>query len=544
MLLHVRFSRRRRWASVGASALWNSSVSRAPFPSTASTSKSCDSKKIEQKGYQSIGSFHSESVEVLTTLPDELYTAPELPFEFECPATTRQKNMQFPTPSLRHAENYGDEDFMIDTNKWTFVNHGAFGGALHCGHLRANSWRAHLERQPLRYFDRDLLPHLALANRRVAAFCKAELGTLTLIQNATVGCNAVIGGYTRQFKAESMILYFDVSYGSVKSMSRHYANQVGGSVVEIPFQDVHLPFQTATSAAEATAIFVQVLDAAIHDIQHKKRGGTVKNALFVLDHTTSNTAINVPIEALARRAKEHDMLVLVDGAHGVLAQDLDLTSLARADGVDFYVGNCHKWLAAPRGAALLYCQQEELRNGILRVPAVIANGVDDGYHSRFLWDGSRDYAAQLCLPVVLDYWNRLGTDNVRREMRQTMSRAVQILADLWHSSFLASFSNEDDNQQEITLSTAGITIAPWSMHSPMALVRLPANINNVRKSSGSSRISADAKAVQDFLYNNFVECPIKCIGGILYARISCHVYNKPEDYERLGRVVLQFPGFG
>jgi selenocysteine lyase/cysteine desulfurase len=171
----------------------------------------------------------------------------------------------------------------------------------------------------------------------------------------------------------------------------------------------------------------------------------------------------------------------------------------------------------------------------LRLPPVIATGVNDGYHSRFLWDGSRDYAAQLCLPIVLDYWSRVGTENVRRAMRETMSKALQILVDLWHSSF-ASFSN--DNLEDL-LSTAGITIAPLSMHSPMVVVRLPANINI----HGSIRTSADAKDVQDFLYNHFVECPIKCIGGILYARISCHIYNEPEDYERLGRVVMQFPGW-
>ena len=80
------------------------------------------------------------------------------------------------------------------------------------------------------------------------------------------------------------------------------------------------------------------------------------------------------------------------------------------------------------------------------------------------------------------------------------------------------------------------------MHSPLALVRLPDSLfdHDVRKND--DRTSADAKQVQDYLFANGVECPIKCINGVLYVRISSHIYNKPEEYEILGRTVLGFGG--
>ena len=460
-------------------------------------------------------------------MPDELYEPPnKLPFS-SSNADYDELKQQPDTNELLLENNPENRkhDFFIDHTNWTFLNHGAFGGALKCAVDRANDWRAYLETQPLRYFDRDLLPHLVYSNRQLADFVHGKKDSLVLIQNATVGLNAVIGGYTQTYQADSILVYWDVSYGSVKKMCQHYSALVGGTVVEIPFQDNYLPLQ-ATSSAQADSLFVQAWEEAMEGFRQTHHGASVENALLVLDHTTSNTAINVPIQILARKAKQQNMLVLVDGAHGLLSKDIRMSALEEA-GVDFYVGNCHKWLSAPRGAAMMYCPHQELRDTILRKPPVISHGVDDGFISRFLWDGCRDYAAELSLPEALHYWNRLDGDVVRRRMRDIMTSAVQILVNLWFPSGM--------NVSEF--STSGITVAPLSMHSPMALVKLPHAINK------SARTSNDGKQVQDFLYENRVECPIKCINGVLYVRISCHIYNTPEEYERLGRVMLEFPGW-
>ncbi len=48
--------------------------------------------------------------------------------------------------------------------------------------------------------------------------------------------------------------------------------------------------------------------------------------------------------------RSRNVRTLIDGAHGLLALDLDVVDI----GADFYVGNAHKWLAAPKGTAFLY----------------------------------------------------------------------------------------------------------------------------------------------------------------------------------------------
>jgi selenocysteine lyase/cysteine desulfurase len=242
-----------------------------------------------------------------------------------------------------------------------------------------------------------------------------------------------------------------------------------------------------------------------------------ENALLILDHTTSNTAINMPLKSLSQFSKEQKMLVMVDGAHGLLAQDVSLDALPN---VDFYLANGHKWLACPRGVGLLYCPHSDMRDTILEQPAVISHGIGHGFQSRFLWDGCRDYAAALAVPAVLDYWQEKDVTLVQQQIRTNLHEAVTLLGDAWHNN-----------------SEGSVTLAPLSLHSPMmALVRLPASLQKALATSD------DAKRIQDYLYDQFIEVPIKCILGVLYVRISCHVYNSLTEYDRLAQVILQYKG--
>ena len=235
---------------------------------------------------------------------------------------------------------------------------------------------------------------------------------------------------------------------------------------------------------------------------------------MIIDHTASNTALNFPLEKLAAIAEQYGMISVVDGAHGLLAQPVHNV----LPHVDIYLSNGHKWLSCPRGVAVLYCSSPEVRETVLRIPAIVSHGIDDGYFNRFVWDGTRDYAAALALPPVLEYWTNRGPDKVRQKMQSTLAEGVTLLSNMWH-----------DGKER--------TLAPMhtGMHVPMALVRLPAAIN-----SFADATSDDAKRIQDYLYEHWVEAPIKCVHGTLYVRLSCHVYNVLSDYERLGQVMLQY----
>ncbi|KAL7449786.1 hypothetical protein ACHAWC_001806, partial [Mediolabrus comicus] len=338
-------------------------------------------------GYKSIGSFHSENVEDLMRLSDVDYNIPDLPFKQE------DNSKQF-------IECYSH----LDRSEFSFVNHGAFGLALDVGLSRAHSWRLFMESQPLRYFDRYLLNHLAHSARCLVDFLTNEKKdkmreSIALISNVTSGMNAVIGGHARcNENNDKKVFYFDIGYGSNKKMCQTYH---GENAIEIPFEQDFLPLlqsipQNSISSRgendshpQSADVFLSAFDASVCKLinEGKDSKSSLTGSLLILDHITSNTAIHTPIKTLSKYAREeYDMVTVVDGAHSLLSLPLDISNILSdgndgQEGIDIYLTNCHKWFSAPRGAAALFCSNTHIQETILRQPAVVSHGVNDGFMS-------------------------------------------------------------------------------------------------------------------------------------------------------------------
>ena len=491
--------------------------------------------------------------------------APELPFSTESEETVQ--HFQTSATPFANALYFQKAYPHLDRSKWTFLNHGAFGLALSNGIKRSAAWQTFLETQPLRYFDRYLLNHLVHSARVMVDFCSTSQEetsklrlreSIAMIPNVTSGMNAVIGGHARCYKKK--VFYYDVGYGSTKKMCGTY---YGNDSVVIPFEEEFLPSLQQIDCASsrddndwngtAADVFLRALDAVVQKGTSDASLSTnsLNGSLLILDHITSNTAIHTPISAIAKYAKEqYGMIVAVDGAHGLLGLDLDmcriLDSGERNDScfsgyVDIYLTNSHKWFSSPRGAALMFCANPSIRETMLRQPAVVSHGVDDGYLSRFLWDGCRDYASQLSLSAIADYWSLIGTKTARDTMERNLIKGVKILVSKWHPGVCNDTKDDDSSSVLRQYAEAGLTLVPFGIHAPMmALVQLPFLISGYNNSDDKKMTSTDAKRIQDFLYNQHVEVPVKCIRGALYVRISCHLYNTGQEFENLAHALLRY----
>jgi isopenicillin-N epimerase len=167
--------------------------------------------------------------------------------------------------------------------------------------------------------------------------------------------------------------------------------------------------------------------------------------------------------------------------------------------------NGGKWVCCPKGTAFLWAS--EVHHSKLK-PLVISHGFGHSFQSDFSWDGCRDYSSLLCIPAALSFWQSVGTEKTRNYCVSLAHEAATMLADRWGTE----------------------TLVPLSLCGPMVLVRIPIP----RSALLRPPTSADAKDLQDRLYNARIEVPVKCIAGNLYTRISAHAYNTLSDYEQLG----------
>ncbi|MDB5536508.1 MAG: aminotransferase class V-fold PLP-dependent enzyme, partial [Devosia sp.] len=226
-----------------------------------------------------------------------------------------------------------------------FLNHGSFGACPRPVFAAYQNWQLELESQPVEFLGRKLTenmrgPRVALA---------AELGTssdnIVGLTNATLGLNIV--AQSLDLKPGDQILTTDHEYSALEKTWAYVCRKTGAEVVIV---SIPLPLTTAEQ-------FTDTLIA----------GMTERTKVLFLSHITSPTALLFPIEPAIAEARRRGIWSVIDGAHTPGHIRLDLDSI----GADFYAGNCHKWMMAPKGSAFLYARPE--LQGLLN-PLVISHG--------------------------------------------------------------------------------------------------------------------------------------------------------------------------
>jgi isopenicillin-N epimerase len=228
---------------------------------------------------------------------------------------------------------------------------------------------------------------------------------------------------------------------------------------------------------------------------------TARTRLAVVDHITSASALVLPLQRMVDACHEASVPVLVDGAHAPAQVSLDM----RALGADWYAGNCHKWLCAPKGSAFLYAAPDRQRD---LHPVTISHGLGKGFLEEFDWTGTRDPSAWLATDVAIDFHNRLGGDAM-------MARNIALAAEA--AALLARRLNTD-------VGAAG------ALAGSMGVVRLPLAGDTTADRSADIRVRLLAAGT---------DAPTHVQAGAIWLRISAAAYNDIEDYERLGDIVAR-----
>lgn len=291
-----------------------------------------------------------------------------------------------------------------------FLNHGSFGACPIPILQKQDEYRTMMERQPVKFFIRDLEEMIWSSKEALAKFVGADAVDMAFVPNATLGVNTILSSLA--FEAGDELLTTNHGYGACVNTLKWHAQKWKAQVVT-----ADVPFPVSSPEEVIAALLSKV---------------TSRTKLVMIDYITSPTGLLFPVKEIIDELNRRGIDCLVDGAHAPGQIPLNLHELGAA----YFTGNCHKWICSPKGSAFLYVRKD--RRHLIH-PISIGHTYDKSenkdrlWSNHFFWLGTDDYSAYLCVKDAIDFmgslfgggWSELMNHN-RQQCLQARKRIAEI----------------------------------------------------------------------------------------------------------------------
>jgi isopenicillin-N epimerase len=311
---------------------------------------------------------------------------------------------------------------------------------------------------------------LAAIRAQLAAFINAAPAETSITHSTTEGMNIFAHGI--DWKAGDEILMGDQEHFGAIEPYRTLAARYGARVVT-----VKLPVPAASVA--------QVVDAYA-------AGVTPRTRALVVSQVSWLTGLVAPLCELADLAHAHGALISVDGAQSFGVLPLDV----RATGIDHFAGSGQKWLLAGTGTGVNYVRRE------VQEKIWPLYGFDDpaGHAAaRYERGGQLGIPAALGIGAALQFQAAIGKPRTEARARELGRRVREGVAAIPGAKLLGS---------------TGPTLAAHIQ--VFTLPSLP--------SPGVVRLLEQKERI---VVRNVT------LGDVKAIRVSTHVYNTPQEVDRL-----------
>ncbi len=368
--------------------------------------------------------------------------------------------------------------FLLDQDV-VFLNHGSFGACPKPVFETYQNWQLRLERQPVKLLGREFTTLMNRARRELAVYLHTEPGNLAFVPNATHGVNVIARSLALSPGDE--ILTSDHEYGACNYTWEFNSLNTGATYKH---QHISLP---AVSKEDLLSQFWQ--------------GVTPNTKVIFISQITSPTAMRFPVGEICRRAREQGIITVIDAAHSPGQIPVDLTAM----NADFVVGNCHKWMLAPKSAGFLYARPEVQA---LIKPLVVSWGYNptpnllSGFPWIDLleWRGTIDPAPYLTVPAAIRFMEENDWESVRAQSHSMLREAIHRICVL--TGLPPLYPLESD------------------LYAQMGIAPLPPE--------------TDIDLLKQRLYDDYlIEVPLINWQGHKFVRISIQGYNTAKDIDSL-----------
>jgi len=367
-----------------------------------------------------------------------------------------------------------------------FLNHGSFGACPKAVLNRQMALREMMEMDPVEFIDNVGRELWSEALNRLSEFVNADPSGMAFVPNATTGVNTVL----RSLKLDpgDKILVTDTTYQACRNAVDAVVQRSGCEVI---VACIPLPLD------DEEEIVKTVLDAV-----------DGRTRLALIDTISSPTGIRMPFERLVKDLQNLGIDVLLDAAHGPGLVPLDIDVLNAA----YVTGNCHKWLCTPKGSAFLHVREDKrsMRPLVISHGATLPESMGSRFRLEFDWTGTLDPTPWMCIPAAIDHLASISPRGWRGIMERNRNLALEARSHIISEVGLQPVCSED-------------------FVTSMAAFIIP----------GSPFFPDEDPLHTRLLERHGIQVPVQGWPphNRRYLRISAHLYNSIDQYERLAEAL-------
>ncbi|KAM0755019.1 PLP-dependent transferase [Meredithblackwellia eburnea MCA 4105] len=400
---------------------------------------------------------------------------------------------------------------------WINLNHGSYGAEPLPVLQAFRDLQDQASDAPDRYHRIEYLTKLEDTRKALADFVGCDVGDLVLVNNATVGVNDVLRSLTTEWNQGDKILY----------ISTTVYNGCEGTLRAIVDSHRHLGLSLLPVEVTYPISHKDLIQAIKTTLEAEKAKGS-KVRLALIDAISSNPGVIVPWEPIVKLLREYDVLSLIDAAHQIGQLPVNL----RESQPDFWVSNCHKWLMAHRGVAVLYVAKRyqhlihSIPSGLYYAPRDSSDELGaPGWLDEFVWNGTIDWSSYLSIPAALEFRKTIcgGEERIYDYCHTLAKEGGREVAKILGTETMENL--EGEGELVGTMSNVLLPLATPGSH--LDAKEAFSMLVQQRTSVQMLQMTKHKTMVPAFIHNDK-----------LWVRFSAQVYNDLEEFKEVGKILL------
>ncbi|KAJ4469660.1 pyridoxal phosphate-dependent transferase [Lentinula aciculospora] len=382
------------------------------------------------------------------------------------------------------------------------LNNGSFGALPKVVTEACTELTAWQEENTDYFFRIGFIPPLIGVREQLAKFVGAsDVDEIVMVANTSTGMGVVLRNFL--WKSGDIIIRCNTTYATVYKTIQYIHDTTPG----VQISEFQLLFPTTRKA---------VLKGWQKHIDNVKLNAPKGSKIVaIVDSIVANPGASMPWKEMVKICKDAGIWAIVDGAHSVGQEPLDL----KTSGADFFVSSAHKWLNAKRGCAFLWIPKKSRDIMLTTIPtsaSYVSPGPDrpeTNIVSQFQYNGTIDYTPYLSVDYAFKWREWVGGEAAIHKYCNGLAReGGKVLARVMDTNVM-------DPDGEFTLAMVNVVL-------PIAK-----DLSAVYDASIATALTNKLLAQNLFAVTFYHR-------ELWWTRVSAQIWNDLSDFEILGNALV------